>query len=80
MGLLRTKQRGTKGKELVPNLTRQDLCDADCPAAGYAVVVLNEWTSKEPPDNVLVFCRHHLTQHEPALAAQGAFIYRKEEE
>jgi hypothetical protein len=27
----------------------------------------------------LLFCNHHLTRHEPALAAKGFEIYRKED-
>jgi hypothetical protein len=78
MSLLGIRQKGTRHKELVATLTQQDLCDR-CPAAGYAVILVKIPT-QDPHGNILVFCRHHLNQHEPALAAQGATIYRKESE
>jgi hypothetical protein len=78
MGLLGIRQHGARGKELVATLSAQERCDR-CPAAGHAVVLLKMRVSKVPADNVLVFCKHHLNQHEPALAAAGASIYRKED-
>lgn len=78
MGLLGVRQKGTRHKELVATLTNQDLCDR-CPAAGHAVILLKVAKIRVPADNILVMCRHHLNKHEPALAAQGATIYRKED-
>lgn len=73
MGVLGVRQHGTRGKELVANLTLSDRCDR-CPAAAGAVVVLQNVTP-----GVLIFCLHHLNKYEPRLAELGAGIYRKEE-
>lgn len=69
MGVLGFRQHGTRGLETVATLTNQDRCDR-CPAAAGAVVVTGSGT--------LLFCNHHLNQHEPKLAELGLEIYRKE--
>lgn len=71
MGVLGVRQHGTRGKELVANLTQQDRCDR-CPAAAGAVIVLRS------KPGVLLFCNHHLNQHEAKLAEIGAGVYRKD--
>lgn len=70
MGVLGVRQKGTRGRELVANLTKQDRCDR-CPAEAHAVVVLTSGT--------LLFCAHHVNKYEPKLAELGAGIYRKED-
>lgn len=57
---------------LAENLSVFELCDR-CPARASAVVVL-------PSGRGLTFCTHHVNRFEPALAAVGAHIYRKEAE
>lgn len=74
MGVLGVRQKGTRGRELVANLTAQDRCDR-CPAAAGAVVLL-----KAPAPNILLFCLHHTNKYEVALATVGAVIYRKDED
>ncbi|GAA0920050.1 DUF7455 domain-containing protein [Pseudonocardia zijingensis] len=52
--------------DVLPVLTRQDLCDRCCAAALVRVVL--------PAGNDLLFCEHHARKHAPRLREIGASL------
>lgn len=80
MSVLGIRQRGTRRKELFANLAATDLCDRCSATAGSVIVLplLKGEDVSEPHAKTLLFCIHHLNEHEPRLTELGATIYRKE--
>lgn len=79
MEYLKTRQTGRKTR-LIADLKQRDRCDR-CPASAQAVaqVLIRDHAGYILEELPLLFCNHHLNQHEPALASAGIAIYRKDE-
>lgn len=60
-------------ENLADALTLKDRCDA-CGAAAKSIVLLESGGSE------LMFCKHHLQRHEPALVASGARVFVQQDE